>query len=236
MLLRSLAPGLVILLAGHAAAQQLLPATYAQCRGAESPEAGIAACTEALKSPDLLYAERARALLTLATYYRQASKYPAALDALAKAAAIAPNAPDIPAERAVVLHQSGDLSGAKAAHAQAFALGPGTLAMFNNRGVTMFALGGTAAAIADFDSALSIMSDNGPVLENRAMARCRAGDANGSVADLLALLEFDESRAAALEAAMAGAGFEGGLGTDAAGALARWTAAGCPGAPAPEFL
>ena len=233
MLFRPLVLGLIILCPEYAAAQQLLPDAYVHCREAESPEAGIAACTEALKSPDLLQAERARTLLNLATYDRLTGAYPAALDALAKASAIAPNAPAIPAERAIVLHVTGNLAGAKAAHAQAFALGPGSPAMFNNRGITILALGDTAAAIADFDASLSMMSDNGAVLANRATAKCRAGDADGAVADLAAAIGHDESRAAALEAAMAGAGFEGAASADA---LAKWTAAGCPGAPDPEFL
>ena len=238
MLLRAFALGLAILSPGFSAAQNL-PESYMQCRNAESPEAGIAACAEALKSPNLLQTERARTLLTLATYNRLKGDYPAALDAVAKAAAIAPNAAEIPAERAVVLHLRGDLSGARAAHAQAFALDSGSAAMFNNRGVTMLALGEAAAAIADFDSALLVMDENGTVLANRAAAKCRAGDAAGSVADHLASIGSDESRAAALEAAMASAGFEGGLGAGAGStpdALAQWAAAGCPGAPAPEFL
>lgn len=233
MRLRRLALSLVILCPVHAAAQQELPVAYSQCRDPESPEAGIAACTEALKGQNLLQAERARTLLNLAIHNRLAGAYPAAFDALAKAAAIAPNAPAIPAERAIVLHMSGDLAGAKATYAQAFSLGPGSPALFNNRGVTLLALGDAAAAIADFDASLALMTDNHAVLANRATAKCRAGDVAGSVADLAVLIGQDESRAAALEAALAGAGIEGALDADT---LARWTAAGCPGAADPEFL
>ena len=242
MLTRLLAAGLLVLVPGAvpgSVAGQTLPPSYEQCLRAEDPVSGIAACEEALASTSLLQAEEARGYMTLGRYQRQTGALSAALASVAKAAEIAPNAPAIPAERAVILHLRGDLSGAKAAHARAFALGSGSVAMFNNRGVTMLALGDTAAAIADFDSALGIMADDPVVLANRATAKCRAGDADGSVADRLAALALDDGGADDLEAAMAASGFEGGLGAttgDASGALAQWTAAGCPDAAEPRFF
>lgn len=237
MLSRLLAAGL-FLVPGSAAAQAFPESTNA-CRLAEDPTAGIAACEDALKSPGLLQSERARAYLRLGTYQRRTGAFAKALASLDEAAQMAPNASIIPAERAVVLHLSGDLAGATEAHSRAFALDSGSLAMFNNRGVTRLALGDAAAAIADFDSALAIMSDNGPVLANRATAKCQAGDTDGAVADRIAALEIGDTDPDELEAAMTASGFEGGLGslTDGlSGALAEWTAAGCPGAAAPEFL
>lgn len=62
MLLRPLALSSVLPCPGDAAVQLLLPPFHEQCRQAASPEAGIAACTEALKSPDLLQTGRARTL------------------------------------------------------------------------------------------------------------------------------------------------------------------------------
>jgi Flp pilus assembly protein TadD len=227
---RPIAAALVLFLVPGIAAAQSLPESFEQCRRAEDPRSGIAACEDALKSPALLQTERARALVTLATYRRQAGELAEALAALDKAAAIAPRAPLIPAERAIVLHMSGDLSGAKKAHAQAFSRGPGSPMMLNNRGVTNLALGDTAGAVADFDAALSLMEGDATILANRAAARCSAGDADGSVADRLAAIERGDLHAAELEAAMAAAGFGG------EGALEQWTSAGCPGAPAPDFL
>ena len=238
MLSKSLAAGLLALVPGFAAAETL-PPSYDECRSAEDPAAGVAACEEALQSPALLQAERARAYVTLSTYQREMGAFPAALASLEEAARIAPNAPIIPVERAIVLHLSGDLAGASEAHARVFALGPGTAATFNNRGVTKLASGDAAAAIADFDSALAMMPDNEIVLANRATAKCKAGDAEGSVADRLAALEIGDTDLGELEAAMAAAGFEGGLGTAtdrSPSALAEWTSAGCPGAAAPKFL
>jgi Flp pilus assembly protein TadD len=172
----------------------------------------------------------------LGRFQRQTGALAAALASVDKAAEIAPNAPDIGAERAVILHLSGDLAGARQAHARAFALDSGSLVTFSNRGVTMLALGETAAAIADFDSALAIAPDDATFLANRAAAKCRAGDVEGSVTDRLAAVELDDTTRGELEAAMAASGFEGGLGAgapDPAGALAQWTAAGCPGTASP---
>jgi Flp pilus assembly protein TadD len=236
MLSRPLAAGLAVLVSGVAAAQPL-PPSYEQCLRAEEPAAGIAACEDALATPGLLQAERARGYLTLARYQRQTGALSAALASVEKAAEIAPNAGEIPAERAVILHLEGDLAGARAAHARAFALDSGSVAMFNNRGVTMLALGDAAAAIADFDAALAIMPDDATVLANRAAAKCQAGDAEGSIADRIAAGELDEAGRDELESAMAAAGFAGGLGTGRSetGDLARWTEAGCPGAASFRF-
>ena len=238
MFTRSLAAGLLVLAPGLVAAQSL-PESYEQCRAAETPKAGIAACKKALQSEGLLQAERARTFVTLSDYQRQLGDYPAALASLDQAAKIGPNAPVIPAERAIVLQMSGDLAGAMKAHERAFALGGKSTATLNNRGVTELALGQAEKAIADFDAALELMADNGKVLENRALAKCQAGDADGAAADLLAAIGLDDADVDGIEAGMAGAGIEGGLGGAApeqAEALERWTAAGCPGAPAPKFL
>ena len=237
MLLRFLATSLLILSPVLVAAQ-MLPESYNACRLADDPQAGIAACKEALNSSALLQAERARAYLMLGTYQRETGALSESRASLDEAARIAPNAPAIPAERAILLHLSGDLAGAKEAHARAFSLGSASVASLNNRGVTMLALGDTAGAIADFESALAITSDNGRVLDNRATALCRAGKLDASIADRLAAIELGDADVAELEAAMALSGFQGGLGTDASdpdGALARWTAAGCPGA-SPGFM
>jgi Flp pilus assembly protein TadD len=242
MLSRTLAAGLLVIVPGAvpgSAAGQTLPPTYEECLRAEDPASGIAACEDALASPALLQAEKARGYVTLARYQRQTGDLSAALASVDKAAEVAPNAPAIPAERAVILHLSGDLAGARAAHERAFALGPGSVAMFNNRAITMLALGDAAAAVADFDSALAIMADDPVVLANRATAKCRAGDVEGSVTDRLAALALDERGAGDLEVAMAASGFEGGLGAtagDASGALSQWTAAGCPDAAEPRFF
>jgi tetratricopeptide (TPR) repeat protein len=238
MLRRPLAAGLALVLCPGAAAAQPLPESFEQCRRAEDPVSGIAACEDALGSPALLQAERARVLVMLAIYHRQAGQYPAALSALDKAAGIAPKASIIPTERAIVLHVSGDLAGAMKAHARAFALAPGSPAMFNNRGVTNLALGDTAAAIADFDSALSLLEGEGRVLANRAAAKCRAGDVDGSIADRLLALDSGELDPSRLQAEIERSGVDGAIGSEAGpgGALEKWTAAGCPGADAPEFL
>jgi tetratricopeptide (TPR) repeat protein len=219
---------------------ETFPESYAECRTADDPAAGIAACQDALKSSRLLQTERARAYLMLARYQQQTGALQSALDSLDEAGAIAPNAPDIPAQRAIVLHSLGDLSGASAAHARAFELGPETATLLNNRGITRLALGDTAAAIADFDAALSHF-ENGTILENRSLARCRAGDVDASVADRLAAMKLNGIGGEEIEAVIRASGFEGGLTpsateADAASALTRWTAAGCPGAPAAQFF
>lgn len=220
------------------AAAQTLPPSYQQCRTAEDPAAGIAACEDALRSGTLLQSEEARAHVTLARYHRQSGDLSAALAGADEAAEIAPNASIIPAERAVILYLSGDLAGAREAHARAFALGSGSPAMFKNRGVTMLALGDAAAAIADFDAALALMPEDATVLANRADAKCRAGDAEGAVADRMAAVVRDEDGRGELEATTTAAGFPGGRGTSdgADGALGRRTAAGCPGAAEPRLF
>ena len=83
---RSMAAALVLILVPGITAAQTLPESYGQCRRAEDPLTGIAACEEALRSPELLQTERARVLVTLATYHRQTGEFPAALAALDKAA------------------------------------------------------------------------------------------------------------------------------------------------------
>jgi Flp pilus assembly protein TadD len=237
MIARLLAGVLVVVPA--LAAAQSLPESFERCRNAEDPASGIEACKKTLENQTILQAERARTYVTLATYQRDAGDYAAALDSLDRAAEIAPNAPTIPAERAIVLHLGGDLAGAMKAHARAFALGGDSPAALNNRAVTELALGNAGAAIADFDAALQIMADYGVILDNRATAKCLACDVDGSVADRLAAIEMGGPDLEALEGAVSagGAAAEFGSGAgESAGAVEQWTAAGCPGAPAPAFL
>lgn len=238
MISRSLAAGLLVLVPAIAAAQSL-PESYERCRNAEDPASGIAACRETLENKTILQTERARTYVTLGTYQREAGDYAAALASLDQAAGIAPNAPTIPRERAIVLHLSGDLAGAMRAHERVFALGGTSPAALNNRAVTELAMGNAQAAIADFDAALDQMADDGTVLGNRAAAKCAAGEVEGSVEDRLAAIEAGGPGVEALEAAMLSAGVAGGLGAGAgesAEAVEQWTAAGCPGEPEPAFL
>ncbi len=231
-----LAAGLLVLFPALATAQSL-PESYEQCRNAENPASGIEACKATLQSKTILQSERARTYVTLSIYQRETGDFRAALASLDQAAKIAPNAPTIPAERAITLHLSGDLAGAMKAHERTFALGGATTAALNNRAVTELALGNTAAAIADLDAAMDLMLDNGVVLGNRAQAKCRAGDVEGSVADRVAALEMGGPDADALAAALTAAGVTGEPGTaEGAAALEQWTAAGCEGAPEPSFL
>ncbi len=226
------------------AVAQSLPESFGQCRNAEDPAAGIAACEATLRNQTLLKAERARTYATLSTYQRDTGDYRAAMASLDQAARIAPNAPAIPAARAIVLHLSGDLARAMKAYEQAIALGGRSPATLNNRAVTELALGNTAAAIADLDEALEMLARDGIILDNRAEAKCRAGDVEGSVADRLAALRTGGPDVEALNEALTAAGITGGLGTgpgepgagESAEALEQWTAAGCPGALAPAFL
>ena len=140
MLSRILFAPLLAAVPGIAAAEAF-PESYAECRTADDPVAGVAACQDALNSSGLLQTERARAYLMLAKYQQQTGAFQSALESLDEAGTIAPNAPDIPAQRAIVLHSLGDLSGASAAHARAFELGPETATLLNNRGVTRLAMG-----------------------------------------------------------------------------------------------
>ena len=211
-----------------------VPPSFQHCLKADDPATGVEACEDTLKSTALLESERAQALLSLAGYQRRTGALAEALGNLDKAAVIAPQAGSIPAERAIVLHLSGDLAGAMAAHDRALELEKGTVYRLNNRGVTRLALGETSLAIADFDAAVSLYGENGTVLDNRATAHCRAGNVDASVTDRLTAISLGAVDEADLGAAISAAGIDSG--GSVAEAIEAWTRAGCHGAPKPKLI
>ena len=79
-----------------------------------------------------------------------------ALELLAAAARLAPNAPAVPAETGKILLSEGQPAAALQEFGRALALDPRDARNFNNRGVALYALEQTEAARQDFERALRI--------------------------------------------------------------------------------
>ena len=82
-------------------------------------------------------------------------------------------------QRAVSLHQAGDLEAAVAAYREVLDLEPGNPAAQSNLGAALAALGRYEEAIAAYQAALSRVSNPG-IRYNLALARYKSGDVTGA--------------------------------------------------------
>jgi tetratricopeptide (TPR) repeat protein len=91
-------------------------------------------------------------------------------------------------QRAVSLHQAGDLEAAVAAYGEVLGLEPGNPAAQSNLGAALAALGRYEEAIAAYQAALSRVSNPG-IRYNLALAYYKSGDVTGAAEELEVLRE-----------------------------------------------
>lgn len=223
--------------AASALAASAWPDRYNDCLGLEDADAAEQACADALTSPALSVLERAEVYRQLGILHRWNERLDEAKANLDNALALIPESPETLAEIGAVLFLTQDFEAANAKLSQAIAGGVPGGAAWNNRAMTLQALGEMKDALRDFDAAVEISSENGAIWNNRANALCATGEVEGAYRDRIQALYNRRFTAAAAQSGLRNTGFydgpsDGIWGFDSEQALYAWTEAGCPKAPA----
>ncbi|MEM9059922.1 MAG: hypothetical protein AAGD13_05625 [Pseudomonadota bacterium] len=230
------AGALVLLMAGQSLAASAWPDRYNDCLGLEDPDDALAACLDALSSPALSVLERSEVFRQIGSIHRTEEELAEAEANLKASLALVPQNPETLAELGAVFYLKDDFQTASEFLSRALDTGFPSGVAHNNRAMTFAALGDISNALADFDAAVRLLQTNGAVWNNRANARCDAGDVEGAYLDRIQALYNGRFTAAAAQSGLRNSGFydgpsDGIWGFDSEQALRAWTEAGCPNAP-----
>ncbi len=233
----AIAPLLGATICTQAGAASAWPDRYNDCLGVEDAEGATEACMDALSSPALSVFERADVYRRLAGMLRKADRIAEAEASVQSSLSLFPGNPEALAELGAVQYMKSNFEGAKDSLTKAISGGALSGTVFNNRGMTLQALGQFTEAIADLDRAVELSVSNGEIWNNRANVLCQAGIAEASYQDRIQALYNLRFTASAAQAGLRKSGFytgpaDGIWGYDSEEALLAWTRAGCPNAPA----
>ncbi|MGD1923821.1 MAG: tetratricopeptide repeat protein [Paracoccaceae bacterium] len=231
-----LAGALTLLTGGQSFAASAWPDRYNDCLGFEDPDDALAACQDALSSPALSVLERSEVFRQMGAVYRVQGVLMEAESNLRASLSLVPQNPETLAEMGAVFYLKEDFEAASDYFSRALDSGFPSAVAHNNRAMTFLVLGDVANALADFDAAVSLSETNGAIWNNRANARCSAGNVEGAYLDRIQALYNGRFTAAAAQTGLRKGGFydgpsDGIWGFDSEQALRAWTAAGCPNPP-----
>lgn len=223
--------------AGSVLAASAWPDRYNDCLGIEDTDDASDACADALTSPALSVLERAEVYRRLGALHRWSERLDEAKANLDNSLALVPESPETHAEIGAVFFLTQDYEAANESLSKAIAGGALGAEVWNNRAMTLQALGDAKSAIRDFDAAIEISEQNGAIWNNRANMLCATGEVEGAYRDRIQALYNRRFTAAAAQSGLRNTGFydgpsDGIWGFDSEQALYAWTEAGCPNAPA----